>query len=155
MKDYVESIKIIIQSYEKIGLPCPSFEYFLEIYNRLFSKGIIKIFAAKYNSRIIGVRLGLCYNKTIYDWYAGSDLKFKDKYPNDFLPYKILEWGINNGFSKFDFGGAGKPNIKYGVRDHKIKFGGELIEYGRFTKINKKIFYKIGEIGIKYIKKYI
>ena len=155
IEEYIQSIKLIIKSYKEIGLPCPTFNYFIEIHNKLFQKGILKVFAAKYNSEIIGVRLELCYNKIIYDWYAGANLKFKSKYPNDFLPYKILEWGINNDFSKFDFGGAGKPNIKYGVRYHKIKFGGNLVEYGRFSKINKKLFYSVGKIGIKYLKKFL
>ena len=155
MDEYIESVELIIKSYKEIGLPCPTKKYFIKIYNKLSHKGILKIFAAKYKTEIIGVRLELCYNKIIYDWYAGANLDFKNKYPNDFLPYKILEWGINNHFTKFDFGGAGKPNIKYGVREHKIKFGGNLIEYGRFNKINKKIFYSIGKIGIKYLKKFI
>ena len=35
------------------------------------------------------------------------------------------------------FGGAGKPDKPYGVRDYKLKFGGQLVNWGRFEKVHK------------------
>ena len=63
-----------------------------------------------------------------------------------------MEWGLNNGYSVLDFGGAGKPNEKYGVRDYKMKFGGELVNFGRYTKINNKSKMLLGKTGLKAIK---
>ena len=63
-----------------------------------------------------------------------------------------MEWGSNNGYKIFDFGGAGKPNLAYGVRDHKLKFGGELVEFGRFEKVHNKFLMKVGELGLKLYK---
>jgi hypothetical protein len=49
--------------------------------------------------------------------------------------------------------GAGKPGSEYGVRDYKIQFGGELIEYGRYIRINQKLLYHIGRKVIEINKK--
>jgi len=39
------------------------------------------------------------------------------------------------------------------VREFKSKFGGELVEYGRYKKINKPLMYKIGLLGLKILQK--
>ena len=50
--------------------------------------------------------------------------------------------------------GAGKPGDGgYGVRDFKAKFGGKIVEHGRFLHVNNKLKYFIGKIGIYIIKK--
>jgi len=72
--------------------------------------------------------------------------------PNDVLPWHIFLWGKQNGFKVFDFGGAGKPNIPYGVRDYKLKFGGKLVNFGRFELIHKPVLYRLGLIGLFLFK---
>ena len=59
------------------------------------------------------------------------------------------ESGFNDdyGFNQFDFGGAGKPNQHYGVRDYTLKFGGKLVNFGRYEIVHKKHLFKIGKIG--------
>ena len=49
--------------------------------------------------------------------------------------------------------GAGKPGDNYGVRDFKAQFGGELVEHGRFLRINKPLVYKAGSFVLKLISK--
>jgi len=49
----------------------------------------------------------------------------------------------------FDFMGAGKSGEGYGVRDFKERFGGKLIEYGRFRKIINPVLFRAGELGLK------
>jgi len=51
----------------------------------------------------------------------------------------------------FDFMGVGIPNRPYGVRDFKSKFGGELVNYGRFGRRNSKILYVISELGFNLL----
>lgn len=153
-EEYKQCIDLVIQTYQRIGLPCFEKEYFLTANELLRGKGLLKTFAAKIDNHIIGTRMELCYKDMVYDWYAGADENFKNYYPNDFIPYHILLWSKENGYKIFDFGGAGKPNVPYGVRDHKLKFGGDLIEFGRFLYVEHKILYKIGEFGI-FIKKKI
>ena len=135
--------------YNRVKLPLPSKMFFSSIIRNLDPLGYIKIFGAYRDSKLIGVRLVFCYNKMIYDWYAGADDDFLEYRPNDILIWNILKWGGENGYEVFDFGGAGKPNIPYGVRDYKLKFGGQLVCFGRYQYVFKPIIMTFGRLAIK------
>jgi len=62
-------------------------------------------------------------------------------------------YAVQNGYQHFDMMGAGKPNDGYGVRDFKAKFGGQLVEYGRFLYVLNPLLYNIGKLGVKLLKK--
>ena len=66
--------------------------------------------------------------------------------------WAAIEYGARNGLSYFDFMGAGSPDSDYGVREFKSKFGGKLVNYGRFLRINHPVLYQIGKIGLKLLK---
>ena len=150
--EFDQCIQLIQQTYKRVKFPCPDKSYFYDAADKLKQMNGLKTFALKYRDKIISTRLVLCYNKLIYDWYAGTDERFLDKYPNDYLPWKILQWAKENGYNTFDFGGAGKPNVPYGVRDYKMKFGGELVEFGRFEKVHKPFLMKVGQFGMTIYK---
>jgi serine/alanine adding enzyme len=150
--DYDKCLKLIEDTYKRVKLPCPQRSFFYNANKLINNKCRLKKFVAKYQNEIISCRFALCYKGLVYDWFAGTDEKHQDKYPNDFLIWNILRWAKENNYSAFDFGGAGKPNIPYGVRDYKIKFGGELVNFGRFELIHNWLLYKIGIIGISIYK---
>jgi len=152
-KDIDICINLIDRTYKRIKLPCPDKQFFHNADKILTGNCSVKKFVAKYNGEIISCRFVLCYKGLIYDWFAGTNENQLDKYPNDFLPWKIIQWAKKNGYLTFDFGGAGKPNIPYGVRDYKLKFGGELVNFGRFETIHKPLLMKLGKIGLKLYKK--
>jgi serine/alanine adding enzyme len=150
--EYEEAVKLIKSTYKRIKLPLVDSSIFLEAFKILYPKSMFKVFIAKFENEIIATRFVLLYNKKIYDWYAGDKPGFSNKYPNDFLIYEIFVWGIKNGYEQFDFGGAGKPDKEYGVREHKLRFGGKLIEPGRYEKIHKPVYYFIGKLGLQIYK---
>jgi serine/alanine adding enzyme len=150
LKECYIIIKIL---YNKIKLPLPSYNFFLTFYRNLNIHGFIKIFGCFANDGIVAFRFVLCYKKNIYDWYAASKQEYSGYYPNDYLLWKIMEWGNSKGYELFDFGGAGKPNKAYGVRDYKLKFGGILVNYGRFERINKPLLYQLSKLGFKIYQK--
>ena len=99
--------------------------------------------------------IALIYNDCVYDLYAGSKKEHYKNYPNDLIPWEVFKWGRKNGYSIFDFGGAGKPDVPYGVRDYKKKFGGEFVNFGRFENIHSKNLFKISKLGYETWKKLI
>jgi serine/alanine adding enzyme len=139
--------------YKKIGLPLPAVEFFKSAIEIFESKGQLQTFVAKVESKIIGFRMVLLFKDLIYDWYAASDDEYLNYRPNDILPWEIMKWGAGHNYKVFDFGGAGKPDVAYGVREYKLKFGGELVNYGRYEKIHKPLLYKLGKMGISILKK--
>jgi lipid II:glycine glycyltransferase (peptidoglycan interpeptide bridge formation enzyme) len=150
--EFKESLKVVYETYKRVKIPAPHPSLFIEAFNILIDKKYLKIFLAKIDTTIIGTRIVFTFNNKIFDWYAGSSGNESNKYPNDYLLVNILKWGVNNNFSMFDFGGAGNPNIPYGVRDHKMKFGGDLHEFGRFININNPLIYKFATHVYKIYK---
>lgn len=140
---------LVKNTYKRIKLPVPDKTFFHHVYRLLSPKGMVKFFAARFNGIFIGVRIVLCYKDIIYDWWTGSLDEYKNKYPNDLLPWKIFLWGKENGYKRFDFGGAGKPGQPYSVRDYKLKFGGQLVNYGRYEKVHKPLLMKTAKMGFK------
>lgn len=136
--------QIIKDVYNKAKLPVPPKSMFISSFRSLQPKNMIAFFKASIDDKIIGIRIVLLYKSLIYDWYAGSNAKYYKLYPNDYLPFKVIEWGFSNqNYNTFDFGGAGKPNIPYGVRDHKLKFSDNLLELGRYEKVHHIFIYKL------------
>ncbi|MFZ2339148.1 MAG: GNAT family N-acetyltransferase [Bacteroidales bacterium] len=150
MQDELEGCYFILkQVYDSAKLPYPDFEYFQRVFQILGKLGYLKTILATLDEKIIGFRFFLAYKGLLYDWYAGSLPEHHDKYPNDLLPWELMKWGSNNGYHIFDFGGAGKPGVPYGVRDYKMKFGGQLVNYGRYEKVHKPIIMMLARIGFK------
>jgi hypothetical protein len=135
--------------YKAARLPYPDLTFFQKAFHVLGECGYLKTIIAMFEGKIIGFRFFLSYRGMLYDWYAGSMPEHHDKYPNDLMPWELMKWGVVNGYSTFDFGGAGKPGVPYGVRDYKMKFGGDQVNFGRFEKINKPVFMRLATAGFK------
>jgi lipid II:glycine glycyltransferase (peptidoglycan interpeptide bridge formation enzyme) len=92
--------------------------------------------------------------KVLYEWFAcGVDGVYPHIYPSTYATYLGIKYAAENGCKIFDMMGAGKPDEAYGVRDFKAKFGGEMVEHGRYLCIRKPLLYKLGKLGVKLLKK--
>ena len=91
-------------------------------------------------------------NQEMFEWYiAGLDHDFKGTgiYPSSIATWGAIEYSSRNNIPKFNFMGAGQPEKHYGVRDFKLQFGGQLVNSGRYIKVNKPFLYWLGR---KYFK---
>ena len=147
------SYGVLDEVYHRARLPIPDFGYFDKVWHSLGKNGLFRCFGAFYDGHLIGTMYVLSFKDTLYDWYAGSYRSEYNKNPNDIIPWNIFLWGKENGYRRFDFGGAGKPGVPYGVRDYKKQFGGEFVNYGRYTRINKPFLFRISTIGFKVYQK--
>ncbi len=140
---------------KKIKKPLPSWSFFKAFYLLQKKQKIGKYLLVAYQDKIIGGIMLPVYNeKTVYEWYvAGNDLDYKKLYPSVLATWAGLNYAKKNHFSSFDFMGAGFPNIPYGVREFKSKFGGQLVNYGRFRKIHYKSIYYLAQLFISIRKK--
>lgn len=136
----------------KVRTPLFSEEFFLRFYHE--NRGIYIL--VKFQGKVIGgMMCPILNNKAIYEWYVcGLDEEYRDQYPSVMVTYAAIEYAKTNALPLFDFMGAGKPDIPYGVRDFKMEFGGELVEHGRFLCIRKPLLYWIGKLGVKWIKRF-
>lgn len=124
--------------------------FFLNLFHSPFSKFIV----VEYKGQVVGGSVCvLLEGRTVYEWFAcGRDKVYKNIYPSSVTKYAGMRFANENHYSVFDMMGAGKPDEKYGVRDFKAEFGGELVEFGRFKNICAPLLYKIGTMGVRIMK---
>ena len=130
---------LLQDTYKSKNIMLEDISNFEATFDIIVPKNMAKFFMAKYEGRYIASILVLLYKGVVYDWYAGSSQKQEDLVlcPNDLIAWHVIEWGANNGFHTFDFGGGGEPNDASGWVEFKRQFGGKLVNYGRYTKIHK------------------
>ena len=145
--------ELLRETYNSVRVPLADISLFESSFRQLVPEGLVKFFLARHEDDYIGARAVLTYKDRIYDWYAGAAVDALSFYPNDYLVWHILEWGMDNNYSDFDFGGAGDPNKPYGPREFKRRFGGELVNYGRYIRHYSKGKTKAAEIGFKVYQK--
>ena len=130
----VEWYGLLQRLYRRIHRPLPSVNVFL----RLKELGIGRVFVVVYNGRIVSGSTVLCCAiddcRVFYEWYRASvDERIEGVYPSVVATWQALSLAAERG-GRFDFMGAGPRNREYGVRDFKLKFGGELTEEYRYRK---------------------
>lgn len=128
--------ELLRQTYARVGVPLADISLFEAVFDILVPRGMAKMLLARVQGRYVAVSLEMPYKNVIFSWYSGYDQEYRTFYPNDSLVWCILEWGARNGYRCYDFGGAGRPGVPYGVRDFKAKFGGRLVNYGRHTCVH-------------------
>ena len=146
--------RILSQLYRtKVRTPLFSEEFFMQFYR----EGVGKYLLVKHQGKVIGgMMCPILDGKAIYEWYVcGLDEEYREQYPSVMATYAAIEYAKQNSLPLFDFMGAGKPDIPYGVRDFKMEFGGQLVEHGRFLCVRKPLLYWIGKMGVKWLKRNI
>ena len=133
----------------KVKKPLPDRSFFTSFYELSKRGELGVILLIKYKNQIIGgIVSPLHKGKTIYEWYiCGLDRDYKNVYPSVLATWAAIDHAAKNGIQIFDFMGVGVPDRDYGVREFKKKFGGEMVNYGRFGRINNKFLYAITEVG--------
>ena len=153
-KQQVEDYYLILSELYKNKVKTPLFPF--DFFEKLFQLSDSYFLLVEYSDKIVGgtVCVGL-KGKALYEMFAcGQDGVYKNIFPSELATFSGIQQAVNNGYPVFDMMGAGKPDDGgYGVRDFKAKFGGELVEYGRFRYICNPFLYKIGILGVKILKR--
>ena len=132
---------------ERVKKPLPDFSFFESFFNKA---DLGKYFLVKFEDKVIGGIMCPVFKDKIYEWYVcGLDTEYKNQAPSVLATWSAIEYAAKNGLKYFDFMGAGSPDSDYGVREFKSKFGGELVQYGRFLRVNNKLLYELGKVGLK------
>jgi lipid II:glycine glycyltransferase (peptidoglycan interpeptide bridge formation enzyme) len=140
---------VLQATYDNARVPLADRSLFEAAFEVLQPKGLARFYLATVDDAPAACSVELPYRDTIYGWYGGSDRAYSDDLPNEMLIWHVLAWGANNGYSLYDFGGAGKPDEEYGVRDFKAKFGGEQVCYGRNTRVHDSARLALSKAGYR------
>jgi serine/alanine adding enzyme len=147
--EIVEFYGLLAKFYQKeIRLPLFPLEFFVNLH----AEKNADILLVKHNNAIIGGIVLVHDPTTAYEWFVCGDKESK-LYPSVVATAKGILHAQKLGLQKFDFMGAGNENEKQGVRNFKLRFGGELVEHGRFLCICQPILYATGKKAIQLITK--
>lgn len=141
---------ILLELYKtRVKTPLFPFEFFNKLYREHFGKFLL----IRLKGEIIGGTVCVILKKRVmYEWFAcGLDGKFKNIYPSTLATWSGIKYATDHGIPLFDMMGAGKPDEGYGVRDFKAKFGGKLVEHGRFLCVIQPLLFHIGKLGVKLL----
>jgi serine/alanine adding enzyme len=123
--------ELLCRTYQRARVPLADRSLFEAAFQLLHPRGMIRFTQASVRDQLAAVSVELLYKDVVYGWYGGVDRVYSRYVPNELLTWHILDWGARNGYRCYDFGGAGRADERYGVRDFKAKFGGDLVEFGR------------------------
>jgi CelD/BcsL family acetyltransferase involved in cellulose biosynthesis len=143
------------KTYSSVQVPLADRSLFEAAFDELHPKGMAKFLLAEVDGATAACSVELAYKDTIYGWYGGSDRAYGKYCPNEMLMWHILEWGANNGYRVYDFGGAGKPDEEYGVREFKAKFSGDLVCFGRNTYVHAPQLLWLSERGYRLLRRWM
>jgi serine/alanine adding enzyme len=146
---------LLRQTYHRARVPLADRSLFEAAFDVLYPQGMVKSWLARVGDTPIGASVELLYKDVMYGWYGGVDRMYADYMPGELLMWHVLEWGVENGYRMYDFGGAGKPGEEYGVRDFKAKFGGELVCFGRNTCIHAPLMLWLSKQGYRLLCRWL
>ena len=140
---------LLKKTYQYARIPLADISLFEAAFDILHPKMMIRLTVVYIEDVPVTASASLLYKDVIYGWYNGTDRAYRSYGPNEFEVWELINWGIENGYHVFDFGGAGKPGDAYGVRDFKAKFNGQLVNYGRNIYVHAPIRMKLGQVSYK------
>jgi hypothetical protein len=144
---------LLRRSYRNARIPFSNRDLFQNAFSLLHPKGMILFTLAYVDATPVATSVDLIYKNRIYGWYGGVNRDYSAYVPNEMLTWYIFQWGMKKGLYIYDFGGAGKPGKKYGVRDFKSKFGGELVCFGRNTNKHNPIILALSKVGYEIYRR--
>jgi serine/alanine adding enzyme len=150
----MQAYSILQEVYSRAKLPLAHQSLFLKAFEIMNNNNMLRIYGAFHEEQLAGAMFILSHNGRFYDWYAGSFRQYYSFNPNDIIPWEIFKIGKDENIRLFDFGGAGKPGIPYGVRDYKIQFGGELVNFGRYELPHNQFIFSSMKMAFKIWQKF-
>ncbi len=141
-------------TFDRARVPLADKSLFANALECLFPLNRLRMFAAFYEGEPVGADVVLAFKDRVFAWYGGAE-RIGPVNPMESLNWNGIEWGQQNGYHVYDFGGAGWPDKPYGVRNFKAKFGGQLVNYGRYRKVYSPLKLTIAEKGYESLRKIV
>jgi len=126
--------RMLRQTAGRHRIPMQHRSLFLAVREILAKSGKARLVFAFADGEAVACRVVLAWGDRLYDWYAGSHRRGYLIHANEWLVWRLMEWGHEKGLQVLDFGGAGDPAHAYGPREFKRRFNGTEIELGRYTR---------------------
>jgi len=143
---------LLQRTYAAARVPLADESLFRTAFEVLGPRGIVSFWLAYVDGEVAATSVELGYKETLYGWYSGLNRAYARHTPGELLMWHVLKWGVEQGYRVYDFGGAGKPDEEYGVREFKAKFGGELVNFGRYVFTHQPLPLWLSHLGYQTLR---
>jgi serine/alanine adding enzyme len=141
--------------YARLRVPLPDVSLFEAAQRVLRPLGRFTMLRAVLDGQTIGVLTLLLYKDVVYYWYTGTLRSHARARAGDLLVWHAIQLGHADGYGLLDFGGAGKPDETYGVRDFKAKYGGHLVDFGRDVWVQAPLRLRVATLGYQTVRRFL
>lgn len=150
MEQYIEILK---ETTKRQGFYAHSPKYFRKMWKSLGNSGMIRIFNAVYDDKILTSWIMFVFNDVLYYPYGASRNLNREVMANNLMMWEMIKFGKKEKCKMFDMWGSlgPEPNKKdswYGFHKFKKGYGGDLVEFlGTYDYVTDFPMYKIFKIG--------
>lgn len=138
---------LLRSTYRRAGVPLADASLFRAAFDVLVPRGMARFVMARFDGTLVATSVELAFGARVDGWYSGVDRAAGRWTPNELLMWDVLRRGAQEGRRVYAFGGAGRPDEAYGVRDFKAKFGGRLVDNGRDVRVHARVRLRLARAG--------
>lgn len=141
-------IKILQETTSRQGFYAHGPDYFRKMWDHLSPSGMIKIFQAVYNNKVLVSWVIFVFNGVIYYPYGASSREHREVMASNLMMWEMIRYGKSQNCTKFDMWGSlgenpDKKDPWYGFHRFKKGYGGELHEFiGTYDLVTDFALYK-------------
>lgn len=136
-------------------LVCRSYEYFKKLLEN-YDENELRIYITKHEGDFLSAALAFNYGGELFYLYGASSNEKRNLMPNYIMQWEMINWGIETGCSKYNFGGVLNLNPNDGLYKFKMGFCKKdgVTEYiGEIDKPYNKFIYFLYTDILPIVKK--
>ncbi len=105
-------------------------------------RGDVRLHAVRHRSKLVAGVLSFTFGKTLLPYYSGGLSQYEPMQCNNFLYWKLMEWGSLHGCRAFDFGRSRVDTGPYhfkknqGFEPQPLHYGYHLVRSRSLPKLN-------------------
>lgn len=155
-----EDLKIFYDLYKitaiRDRLVCRSYEYFEKLLES-YDENELRIYITKHENDYLSAALAFNYGGELFYLYGASSNEKRNLMPNYLMQWEMINWGIETGCNKYNFGGVLEIDPNDGLYKFKIGFCKKdgITEYiGEIDKPYNTFIYFVYRNILPIIKKF-
>lgn len=125
--------RLVAESYCRSQVPIVDTTLFTAVANE-FCSSQVRLLIARYQGVPVATGCFLAYKDRVICWYAGMH-RIPGVYSMVLVFWEAIRQYSQEGYTIFDFAGAGWQGEEFGPGKFKAKFGGEQTNHGRYRKV--------------------
>jgi len=144
---------MLTESYGVSRLPMVDRSLF-EAAEREWGRETYRVYAAYWEGRLAAAACFLTYKQRVICWFAGA-IRIPGVSATSLLFWEAMRVYASAGYQIFDFAGGGWEGEAYGPGQFKAKFGGRVVNHGRYRRVYSPWKLRVASAVYDQVRRYI